>query len=157
MVRGLGLPKGGKVAEIGVWRGDFSAFLVDTIEPSELHAFDLFDRSADTEMWGQPVSTYFDGMGRREFYQRRFQDRAVSVRTFEGFTSEVLPLAPASYYDLVYIDAGHDYDNARYDATQAARMVKPDGVIIFNDYVMTDPLCGVPYGVVQAANELATS
>lgn len=157
MVRNLGLSKGCRIAEIGVWRGDFSEFLIETFEPTEFHAFDLFDKSSETEMWGQPVSSYFDGMAPKEFYRQRFEGRGVQLELFEGLTSDTLPMAPPSYYDLVYIDAGHDYDNAKFDAAQAVRMAKPDAVIIFNDYTMTDPLYGTPYGVVQAANELAVA
>lgn len=157
MIRSLGLQKGGLIAEIGVWRGDFSEFLIDTLEPSELHAFDLFDMSSDTELWGQPVSSYFSGMARKDFYRSRFEQCSVELKIFEGMTSECLPRAPASYYDLIYIDAGHDYQNAKFDSDQAVRIAKPNAVIIFNDYIMTDPLCGMPYGVVQAANELVLS
>jgi hypothetical protein len=35
------LPKGGTVAEVGVWRGDFSKLIWDICEPVELHLIDV--------------------------------------------------------------------------------------------------------------------
>jgi len=35
------LPKGGIVAEVGVWRGDFSKLIWETYKPDELHLVDL--------------------------------------------------------------------------------------------------------------------
>ena len=34
------LPKGGRVAEIGVWMGDYSALLLRELQPRELHLID---------------------------------------------------------------------------------------------------------------------
>ncbi|MCW2361380.1 hypothetical protein M2346_001961 [Sphingobium xanthum] len=57
-------------------------------------------------------------------------------------------------YDIVYIDAGHDYENVKNDALAGLDKIKSGGYMIFNDYTMMDQLYGTPYGVVQAANEL---
>ena len=60
-------------------------------------------------------------------------------------------------FDLVYVDAGHEYDEVRRDGAVAARKLTPGGVLIFNDYIMVDHHYGTPYGVVRAVNELVTA
>ncbi len=44
-----------------------------------------------------------------------------------------------------------------FHAQEAARIVKPDGTLIFNDYTMADQLTRAMYGVVHAVNELVVS
>lgn len=156
MVRKLKIKKGGAVAEIGVFRGDFSEFLIDNLNPAHFFAYDVFDISTETSMWGMPIETFFDGLSRKEFYRRRFQSRSTSVTIVEGYTSETLVGGTDRYFDLIYVDAGHSYDDVSHDAMHALRMIKQDGLIIFNDYTMMDPLYNVPYGVVQAVNEIVT-
>ena len=38
--------------------------------------------------------------------------------------------------DVIYIDAGHTYDAVKADFLGALRVVKDDGILIFNDYVL---------------------
>jgi hypothetical protein len=56
--------------------------------------------------------------------------------------------------DLIYIDANHDYEPVRRETELAVRKIKDDGIIVFNDYIMYDHWARIPYGVVQAVNEL---
>ncbi len=74
-----------------------------------------------------------------------------------GHTAQTLPTYEAATFDLVYIDAGHFYPDVKADAREAARIVKPDGTLIFNDYTMADHLTRTMYGVVHAVNELVVS
>jgi ubiquinone/menaquinone biosynthesis C-methylase UbiE len=57
-----------------------------------------------------------------------------------GHTAQTLPTYEAATFDLVYIDAGHFYPDVKADAQEAARIVKPDGTLIFNDYTLADHL-----------------
>jgi uncharacterized membrane protein len=43
------------------------------------------------------------------------------------------------------------------DAAISTQKIKPDGVLVFNDYILYDSSMGVEYGVVQAVNELVDS
>ena len=40
------------------------------------------------------------------------------------------------------------------DARVAVRKVKPDGLLIFDDYTGRSPMEAIPYGVVAVVNEL---
>jgi predicted O-methyltransferase YrrM len=50
--------------------------------------------------------------------------------------------------DLVLIDAGHDYDCVAADTASAFRLLRPGGIVIWDDYTPGWP------GVVQAVDEL---
>jgi predicted O-methyltransferase YrrM len=62
----------------------------------------------------------------------------------------------SEYYnsvDLVFIDANHTYEYVKSDTENALKMLKPNGIIIWDDYVWDDrhPECS---GVAQYLNEL---
>ena len=67
--------------------------------------------------------------------------KQVEART--GRTEEILPWLPTRAFDLIYIDAGHHKHEVRHDTTQALRLIKPGGWILWDDYA--HDLANVPY------------
>jgi predicted O-methyltransferase YrrM len=56
--------------------------------------------------------------------------------------------------DIVLIDADHTYGFARIDSDSALRLVRPGGVIVWDDYVW-EPQHAECAGVTRAVNEIA--
>jgi CDP-4-dehydro-6-deoxyglucose reductase, E1 len=54
-----------------------------------------------------------------------------------GTSNEQLPLIPADSVDLVYIDGDHSPAQVFMDAELALRVLKPGGIILFDDYPWT--------------------
>jgi predicted O-methyltransferase YrrM len=52
------------------------------------------------------------------------------VTTTEKANSLLVP----AFYDLVFIDASHEYPSVCHDIALAKKMVKPNGTIAFHDY-----------------------
>jgi disulfide oxidoreductase YuzD len=155
MVSALRAGAHGVVAEVGVALGDFSEFLLNELRPTRFIAIDLFTMHEHPVIWGRPSSELFRGMTQLEFYRTRFSDhKEVAIEVGPSF--DILEKYPDQSFDMLYIDAGHDYDDVAKDAAVAARKIKQEGTIIFNDYIMYDHIGGGHYGVVQAVNELVT-
>ncbi|WP_044042144.1 class I SAM-dependent methyltransferase [Caballeronia insecticola] len=147
-------PRHGAIAEVGVAIGDFSQFLVDTLAPTEFHAIDSFELHLLDRVWGVSTTELLHNKTHQQFYQDRFAHYGDLIRLSPGYSHEQLARYPANSFDLVYVDAGHDYDDAKGDTNEAVRTLRPGGMIVFNDYTMVDPLLDSEYGVVQAVNEL---
>ena len=130
------LPKRGRVAEVGVWKGDFSDHILRQCQPAQLHLFDLNFR--------------------RFSIRDRFAAEAAAERVVfhEGDAAVTMDAMPDAYFDWMYIDAGHDYASVKADALLGARKVKSGGLLVFNDYIFWSHTESRPYGVVQAVNEL---
>lgn len=142
----------GVIAEVGVAGGLLSEYLLNTLQPRKFVAFDIFTWH-ESPYWEH----LFEGMTHLDYYKRRFADRGDQVTIEQGMSHVNLAKYPDRSFDLIYIDADHTYEAVKQDANVAKEKVADNGIIVFNDYIMFDHLQGVPYGVVQAVNELIVS
>jgi predicted O-methyltransferase YrrM len=73
-----------------------------------------------------------------------------------GDARELDPAPFRAGLDLVLIDANHTYDFVRVDSEHALAMLRPGGLIVWDDYVWTEraPECA---GVTRYVNELAVT
>jgi hypothetical protein len=148
---------GGMVAEVGVMYGDFSDFIIRTIEPEVFVAIDRFNMHTVPVIWGKPSAERFQGMTHREFYERRFSERGKQVRCEEGDSCEVLSRYPDRTFDMIYVDAGHDYESVKSDANLSKQKIKPEGILIFNDYIKYSHCDDCYYGVIPVVNHLVVN
>lgn len=130
------LPKGGRIAEVGTMRGTFAKWLLESVQPSELH---LIDRSF----------SLFD----RPHFDPAIDAGRVVLR--EGDSATLLRAYPEAYFDWIYIDADHSYEGVRRDIAAAVERVRPGGYLVFNDYCYFSHRELLPYGVMRAVNEFA--
>ena len=149
--------RGGTIAEVGVMYGDFSDFLLRTIEPEVFVAIDRFDAHTATLIWGKPPAEKFQGMTHREFYERRFSDRGKQVRCEEGDSGECLSRHPDRTFDMIYVDAGHDYESVKRDADLSKQKIKLKGILIFNDYIKYSHYEDCYYGIIPVVNNLVVN
>ena len=149
------LPKNGRIAEIGVARGDFSRRMIDLLEPVKFDAFDVFRLHEAGFFWGKDASEHFNNLSQREFYERRFETEITSghIEIFEGDGATRMTERPNAYYDIIYVDGNHSYKNVLRDAVASAPKLKQEGILVFNDYVLQDCHTGEIYGVVPVVNE----
>jgi hypothetical protein len=153
LIASLPVPRGGKVAEIGVWQGIFSTFLIEQLHPRRFVAFDIF-AGHDLPDWnGHTGKELFEGLTHRQFYEQQMAPLG-DITVVEGPSQTTLRDYTDHSFDLVYVDGGHDYDVVKSDADFAVEMVSKTGFLVFNDYIMLDPGKGDIYGVVPVVNDL---
>lgn len=142
------MPKGGRVAEIGVAYGDFSREILTRMQPEKFYAIDLFCESVgfwDEGFFKESGTTHY------EWYAGRFSDyiRSGTLVMERGFSWDVMGGFPDRYFDYIYLDAAHDYASVEKDIKQIVKKIKYGGIIQFNDYTFQEN-----YGVVPAVNKM---
>jgi hypothetical protein len=122
MIRGLGCQPGGVIAEIGVAIGAMTSHLITTLQPKKFVGFDLFQLHTLESLWGHPSKYWFNELTHRQWYEQFLQEYSgVETIVCEGQSEETLQSWPDKFFDLIYVDADHEYEGVQKDATQAAR------------------------------------
>lgn len=139
------IPQGAIVAELGVFRGDFSDVMIKSINPQMFVAIDLF--MEDSFFSSNKCSHY-------QYYTSRFQDyiKKGKMKVLKSLSWEGLEAFPDDYFDYIYIDAGHDYDSVLKDTRISYKKIKHGGIIQYNDYIIYDYVMGMTYGIAAVVN-----
>lgn len=98
----------------------------------------------------------FDGLTHRQFYEREMAPQRDVITIVEGSSLETLRAYTDHSFDLVYVDGNHHYDFVKADAALGAEMVKDDGFLVFNDYMLIDHN-HANYGVVPVVNDMVVN
>lgn len=135
------LPRGSVGAEIGVWKGDFSAILLSTLRPQRLHLIDPWlvqsNETYQDAWYGNALpggQAAMDAMhqGVRIRFRRAIKHGRVVVHRCAS--TEIASTFPDSSFDWVYIDGDHTYEAVRADLAAYSPKVKPGGIICGDDY-----------------------
>jgi predicted O-methyltransferase YrrM len=108
--------------EVGCYEGRATVWLLGNILTHERARIDCVDVFLD------------------EGYERRFDHNVKTalgqkkVRKLKGASQEVLRGLQPNQYDAVYVDGSHAAPDVLEDAVLAFRLLKPSGILIFDDY-----------------------
>ncbi len=131
------LPKNGRGAEIGVWNGGFSEFILEVTRPRELVLIDPWDLLSNQSEEERTHKKHAD----TEFMDDMFQNvsgrygHLDNVTIAKGFSADVLSAYPDDYFDWVYVDGNHQYEFVKVDIDLAFQKVKPGGIIAGDDFL----------------------
>ena len=124
------------IIELGTYRGRSTRAMLDC---SSAHIW-----CVDT--WDYKICTEKD---LRIFKEQVISDMLDRVTIMQMTTREALEVLRGKLFDMVFIDAGHSYENAKFDILGYRPLVKPGGIYCGHDYYIT------PFpGVYEAVNEL---
>jgi hypothetical protein len=135
-------PQGGRVAELGADEGKFSEEILSITDPDELYLIDVWGSSEYSDRSVEEVETrYADEIadGTVEVLAERPD---IALERFED-----------GYFDWVYIDTTHTYEQTLRELEIAKKKVQSDGVIAGHDYCLGDIPEGRWYGVIAAVHE----
>lgn len=127
--------KGMRVAEVGVYKGRMTAMIMEMFDRKlEYFCVDHFQGSAEHE--------------RRDYLPEFLENtRRSGVRLCAGESVEVAKWFDDGYFDIVYLDASHDYLSVKEDIKAWLPKVKKGGVLCGDDYISGWD------GVIQAVDE----
>jgi len=138
------MPKGAKVAEIGVWEGNFSRRILELCKPAELHLIDP---------WLYQPEFGNTGFGRKKnehLMEVKYQDVVAAfkhdprVKIHRATSEAALSALPDGSLDWVYIDGNHNEPFVGNDLALCLKKVKADGIITGDDFNWQAEASGAP-------------
>lgn len=145
------LPQGAEVAEIGVYRGEFSKQMLDLPNLGHLYLVDPWQRIPG---YRDPVSD----TDPEDNYERTLANLSGHVKggrfTIYRETSLAASqrIAPGQL-DAAYIDADHSYASCFYDLTRWASRIKSDGILMGHDHVDNETSRKHGWGVIESVSD----
>lgn len=135
------LPKFGptKILEIGSYEGRSACYMVEKLQkPLEIHCIDTWEGSREHQAASvdmQAVKTRFT-QNLRVASERA--THSLDLHVHEGRSDTVLAsmlATHADYFDFVYVDGSHEAADVLSDGIQAFKLLRPGGVMCFDDYL----------------------
>lgn len=119
-------------AELGVFRGAFSDYLLST-SPSKLYLVDPWYRAGSEWSWAKGDKSTVNALVKiLDAYKGEIENGWIEPRV--EFSQEFLLNLPDRFLDWVYIDTTHAYEQTKLEISLALSKVKVGGYIIGDDY-----------------------
>ena len=150
------MPKGGRVAEIGVYTGNFSERIFAQTCPMELHLIDPWEFQEDDDYKLDDANVPQEQADRHyEIVCNKFapQIEAEVVKVHRDYSENVADAFPDEFFDWIYIDANHTYEACLSDLRLYAPKVKSNGFVCGHDYANHASAQAMQFGVVEAVNQ----
>lgn len=143
-----------KIAEVGVFRGGFSKFILEELEPAELHLIDIFEGNVSS---GDKNGNNIEDQNLNESYEnlKNLYKNNDSVYLHKGFSINILNNFNDNYFDIIYLDGDHSYIGIKNDLLISFNKIKNGGYITGHDYDTNNLKTSnnFNFGVKQAVNE----
>lgn len=128
-------PKNLKVAELGVFKGDYSKVILDKLDPEELYLVDIFPAGVSYSGDKDGINPVYEDL--EKFYPNLIalykEDKRVKI--IKDTSHSFLESLPDDYLDIVYIDADHSFESVKKDLELSLKKVKNNGIIAGHDYM----------------------
>lgn len=105
-----------KVLEIGSFEGRSAVWILNNLQKSELYCVDLWRNNNTYKRFLNNIHPWKD-----------------RVHVLRGYSRDMVRSLKVSF-DFVYIDANRHSQNVLEDAVLSFPLIKPNGIIIFDDY-----------------------
>ena len=126
------LPHNAVCAELGVYKGKFAKQILRHLSPKKLYLIDPYWKSyGDTFSWND-VSTE-DALSEAIRRIRQYDTNNIAVIVVD-YDYNFLGDLPDNFFDWVYLDTTHKYEDTLRELDLIARKIKDDGLIAGHDW-----------------------
>jgi len=140
------VPRGGRIAELGVLHGNFSAAICEICQPRELVLIDCWRFQPGEYEADKSDAPQAEQDARFAAVCQRFATYP-EVKIQRAFTIEAVASVPGGYFDCVYLDACHLREAVDRDLANWYPKVRKGGLFCGHDYWQVD----VPFIQVRPA------
>ena len=147
------MPTKGIVCEIGIYKGKFSQKIQKISRPKEHHMIDcwapLCDPSGEVVISQKEQDKFF------RFVSTSFKKLVKKKKCiiYKEYSRKIVSKFPDFFFDWVFVDGSHKYEDALEDLTLYYPKVKMNGFICGHDYLNKTGKQLGPFGVIEAVTK----
>lgn len=150
------LPRGLKVAEIGVYKGKFSRKILYKTRPKVLSLVDAWD--IDVERGHIPhreqhEDVVFSALARSLPRKLKVYSPFSRINVHQGLSVPMADSFTEKSLDWIYVDADHSYEGVLGDLEAWSSKVKDDGLIFGHDFTNQPSAIADGFGVIEAVRD----
>jgi hypothetical protein len=152
----LKMPKHAVCAEVGVWKGDGAAAILRYAQPDTLYLVDPWEHQPQHEKaqyGGKADGDTMDAVHASVLARFAGEIERGQVKVIRSRSEEVVGELADGQLDWAWIDGDHTYEAVKADLERFARIVKPGGYLVGDDYT----LGWWGDGVIRAVDEFAAA
>ncbi|RCG17399.1 class I SAM-dependent methyltransferase [Sphaerisporangium album] len=125
----------GNLLELGTYLGKSAILIGSHLRAGEtLTVCDLFESDAPEEANNAETSRSYSSLTRDKFEQNYLTFHEKLPKIVHGPTSVILDHVAPNSCRFVHVDASHLYVHVKDDVLASRRVLRPDGVVVFDDY-----------------------
>ena len=131
------------LVEMGVFKGKSAIVIGNFVRENEVFtACDLFDDISTSDAADDKARDFFKGQSltQAEFEKNYLAFHSTLPRIVKGPTATVTRHVAPNTARFVHIDAGHTYDMVREDTASARKILRENGVVVFDDYIKANTM-----------------
>ena len=138
-------------AEVGVYRGDFSRSVLDLCDPLEFYLIDSWKYDLKDHIpFSQLTENYAEFLGKVHWDHFGDDPAATQEKNYQHVVSKfgsdsrvkivrdnsfkAISSLPDRHFDVIYIDANHQYEFVLRDMMEARHKLKAGGLMLLNDF-----------------------
>jgi len=129
-----------KIVELGSYHGRSARAMSDNSD-AHLWCIDTWDWQCNGSQWKVTENDY-------EIFLKNLIDVQDRVTVLKMTTCDAIEYLAPGTFDMVFIDASHDYESVRFDIVNYMPLLVPGGLLCGHDYLNGRP------GVDKAVEEL---
>jgi len=141
-----------RILEVGSYEGNSTTYLIETLASQrnvEIHCIDSWEGGIEHKAGGSAEADMTEVEARFHHNVKVAQGKAshaVRITLHKGFSHAQLPKLLAEgkqgYFDFIYIDGSHQAPDVLLDAVLGFELLRPQGIIAFDDYLWQESLPG---------------
>jgi hypothetical protein len=125
----------GDAVELGAFKGKSAIHIGRFLKPGESFVVcDLFEEAGTSDQIDPKIGNYYKSLTQAEFEKNYLAFHRNLPKIVRGPSSSIMAHVSEASCRFIHVDASHMYEHVRQDTAAARRLLRENGIVVFDDY-----------------------